>query len=256
MADHFCTGCGARLKEGAQFCTECGARIPDSFPESKKSVSPKKSSPLIPVLLIVAVIGVLAFFVHQMLQPKLYPEDGPAPVSDVSVTQPSRTPSPSAAASSDSAAEYYPDGDPEFSDFGWYYDDIYQNGVPKDASSMTLSDLNGPWKYMFSFDHENRMNSKMEEIGYMQIAQYADKATLTPFPMFMLYESGEIEKEDAESVGYEAFVGTADQYGLHLTGNECTLEMSTYYEYKGKQYACGSLVTSEGVMADVLLVRP
>jgi hypothetical protein len=109
---------------------------------------------------------------------------------------------------------------------------------------------------MFRFEITGNTVSYMEEIGYMNVSQYADKTDLSPWPLYMKDGYGKIERENPEEIGYEPFVGTVDETGMHFTGNGCTAELSAYYQYQGVQYAIGSMVTQAGYRTEILLVRP
>lgn len=152
--------------------------------------------------------------------------------------------------------ELYPDGDPAFSDFDWYESTVLRYGVPDGAVYMDNSDLNGPWKYCFMFDRENKMGSKMTEIGYAQVTVAGTYTSLYVYPTFMSEANGFTYEENAEEVGYEPFEGNIDDGYIYMNGNGGTLSLTLGYQYNDVQYALGSFITASGVITDVLLVRP
>src|SRR5689334_16268612 len=71
----FCTNCGATL--GGAFCNQCGTRSAQTSPTAAPAVMPRKTSPIVWVLVIIgglfglgllAAIGTGAFFVHKARQ--------------------------------------------------------------------------------------------------------------------------------------------------------------------------------------------
>lgn len=260
MDDKFCPNCGAYVRPGTSRCPDCRTKvtaknalfIPSSFQETKKA---KKPPLWLIVLLSIAGMLVLILAVYTLLNRSMaQPAQQPA----VTMTEP--TPPPAEVQETvpkeETILELYPGGDPAFEDFDWYYNEVLQYGIPDGALMMEPKDLNGPWKYLFRFEVPGEEPASMEQIGYMSISQYGNKIDMSPWPTLFRYANGSVEQEDPEAVGYEPFTGTIDEAGARLSGNGWPLTLSNYYQYQNVQYAIGSLVTTEGYITDVLLVRP
>ena len=263
MSDQFCPRCGAYIRPGTAICPECGKKITDDntieYTDDKKMKMKITFPRRLLILLLIPVIGSLLYFGYAALQKKKagFAETGsPKPTAGKEPGAVMSEPSAGPAAGAEAILELYPDGDPAYEDFDWYFVDVKNNGIPEGAVMMAASDLNGSWKYMFRFEITGSTVSYMEEIGYMNISQYGGKADLSPWPLYIKDGNGKIEREDPEEISYDPFVGTVDETGLHFTGNACTADIRLYYQYQGVQYAIGSMVTKTGYRTEVLMVRP
>lgn len=144
---------------------------------------------------------------------------------------------------------------PELSDFYWYMDDVYYEGLPYDSTPITeFSKLTGGWKALFYYDPDFTMDAYGFDYLNVTIGGSVDSVQLTVDwykTNFGGYEEYDISDEE-DSVLYGAF----EQGGMYLSGDGFGIWITEFYYLNGRQYAVGYMELQSGEPTYVALVRP
>ncbi len=150
--------------------------------------------------------------------------------------------------------DYSTDSRPTASDFSWYMDDVFANGIPIDSvpiydSSMIVGD----WKGFILYDPDNSFNSFATEYMNVNIDIQDMKANVT----FDLYQycpsNSEIINVEGEVQKYS---GNYEAGAVYATGGGNVHLDSFYSMPDNRQYAVGRIDTVDGTPAYLALVRP
>ncbi len=147
-----------------------------------------------------------------------------------------------------------PDGDPSFDEFG--YDELFHvTGLPMDRFDEYTYAADGEWKYFIAFN-SNIDSERIDEIGLAEIGLGEDTCTMVWHPKQIKYTDGTVFAEDDETVGYTVFTGRWDENGMVFQGNGLTVTSSAFYSYEGKQYLLAAVLSEDGMICDLMLMRP
>ena len=144
---------------------------------------------------------------------------------------------------------------PELSDFMWYYDGVYYNGVPDDAELLFAKDeLRGAWKAFFWFGHDPSGSYDAMEFANLMLTP-GDNTVEVSVKMCRLYipESEYIDETDDPIHTYS---GTWDENGVFATGAGNIIITSFYERPDGHQYAIGTFEAPDGTPTVIALTRP
>lgn len=150
--------------------------------------------------------------------------------------------------------DYSTDSRPSASDFSWYMDDVYANGIP--IYSLPIYDSSmivGDWKGFILYDPDNSFNSFATEYMNVNIDIQDMKADVT----FDLYQfcpgNSEIINVDGEVMKYS---GNFEAGAVYATGGG-NVHLDSFYSLSdNRQYAVGRIDTVDGTPAYLALVRP
>ena len=154
--------------------------------------------------------------------------------------------------SSESAEEL---SEPSLSDFMWYYDGVYWNGIPENSSRISDSEyLFGNWKIFIWFDHEKDSDTYWIEFGNVDLDFNNDNVEVVVKP-YMLYPPSGAEPVDLTDSGTDKYHGKFDGDVLNATGAG-NFHITNFYTLNdGKQYAVGSIDEPDGTPTVIALVR-
>lgn len=269
----FCQNCGKKIEDDANFCEFCGGKVstatasapvrtvsshhPASEPYSykkdgRRERSGKTNLPLSIGLVVLALAAAVLLWKGGVLDfgkgkgtPVVQSGSGPETQGSGGTAQPeTRTPS---------GADLSTGERPTWEEFRWYLDDVQKNGVWKDAVQFTDFDqMLGSWKAYIVYDPYHNMDSYAEEILNVELTGSAAEAHAV-MDWYIIYW-GE-EPYDVSTEEDSIFSGSYENGEWYLTGSG-NIIISQFYIHEGKQYAFGSLLTPDGVIADLVLMRP
>lgn len=275
----FCTNCGKQLEYGAAFCNNCGAAaVSTAPPPAAPGVQPgsfypgvKKRSPK-GALIVVALIALAAAFVVWFTY--FRPTNAFAESADVILLEGNGSiagndsiamlPADSAGAGiggNFGAAE--PNGAalstterPGMSDFLWYTEGVFYDGMPADASMIDeFSQLTGNWKAYILYDPENTVGSYSFEYLNVNVAGDPGNVTLT-FDWYKMYAGEAAEEYDYTDYEDTVIYGSFSEGGLLAGEPGRAITLYSFYSLNGKQYALGYFQLESGEPAYVAMVRP
>ena len=144
---------------------------------------------------------------------------------------------------------------PSFDEFEWCFG---QNGfiydAPGYAEPITAPDgWIGGWKAMVIYNPTNAAGTFTRELDNIVISVEGTSAELTIDWYLMAADYGESYNE--EDMPDTVFYGTATRNGLSVSG-AATIQISSFWNDGGKQYAVGTLTTQDGIPAYLAMVRP
>ena len=136
-------------------------------------------------------------------------------------------------------------GRPSFDDFSWYA--AGELGNSDGVTWLDASEYQGRWKGLILYP------SGDEELVNFDIEITPDKVTLLA-DWYMVQIGGNelMPEEDMEDT---LFTGYEWGNGIHVEGT-ATVEINEFWERGGTQYGMGTMVTADGSVSDILLVRP
>ncbi len=144
---------------------------------------------------------------------------------------------------------------PSLSDFMWYYDGVYYNGVPDDAEWVFTKDkLRGAWKLFFWFGHDASGSYDAMEFANVMLEPDGNNV-LVSVKMCRLYiPNSEVIDETDDPI--HTYSGTWDGNGIYATGAG-NINITTFYEMPdGHQYALGTFDAPDGTPTVIALARP
>lgn len=145
--------------------------------------------------------------------------------------------------------------EPSLSDFMWYFDDVYWNGIPKNSSRLSDSAyLSGDWKIFIWFDHEKGSDAYWIEFGNVNLDFSDDNVNVVINPC-KLYPPSGAEPVDLTNSGIDKYNGKFDGDELNATGAGNFHIINFYTLDDGKQYAVGSIDEPDGTPTVIALVR-
>lgn len=248
----FCQHCGKKIEDDAYFCEFCGGKVntatapapvhtasspdptgePYSYREDRRRERSRKSKlPLIIGLVVLAVAAVALLPWRPGLLDFGKGKDTPL------------------------SGSYLSTGErPTREEFRWYLDDVQKNGVWKDAVQFTGFDqMLGGWKAYIVYDPYRNMDSYAEEILNVELTGPAAEAHAV-LDWYAMYWEGEAPYDESKQED-SIFSGSYENGEWYLTGSG-NIIISQFYTHGGKQYAFGTLLTPDGVIADLVLMRP
>lgn len=141
---------------------------------------------------------------------------------------------------------------PTLEEFAWY-DEVFNNGVWPDATPVTeLPYMLGGWKCYIVYDPYVNTGSEVQELANVELSIGSGGASAS-VDWYQILWNGE-PPYDESGEGDSEFVGSYEDGVFKLTG-PANLSIGPFYEYQGKYYGFGSLLTPDGTTADVLLMR-
>lgn len=145
--------------------------------------------------------------------------------------------------------------EPSLSDFMWYFDGVYWNGVPENSSRISDSSyLSGNWKIFIWFDHEKDSDTYWIEFGNVNLDFSDDNVNIVVNPC-KLYPPSGAEPIDLSNSGTDQYNGKFDGNELNATGAG-NFHITNFYTLNdGKQYAVGSIDEPDGTPTVIALVR-
>lgn len=176
-------------------------------------------------------------------EPKAIPE-GPEEILEAPVETPEEP-----------AVDLSTDEKPGLSDFMWYFDNVYYNGIPGEAEAITdTAALNGGWKSFRWYDPEYTMDSYMLEFLNADISIEGDRAEVTlTLNDLHLPDGTVIDESEGQPLSYQ---GSWNGGSLTASGGGA-VHIETFYTLgDGKQYAVGTFDSPDGIPAYIALVRP
>ena len=267
----FCSNCGQQIPDNSRFCENCGSRVEIEKPprrEPQRSAhqnhveegtfteSPKQSKKLgfVPMVLIFAVITVGVWFLKGFLgdgEPVVYaPNQGDTGEYDVSGIKGIEDIGEDDASYIIERLSTY--DRPTLEEFAWY-DEVFNNGVWPDATPVTeLPYMLGGWKCYIVYDPYVNTGSEVQELANVELSIGSGGASAS-VDWYQILWNGE-PPYDESGEGDSEFVGSYEDGVFKLTG-PANLSIGPFYEYQGKYYGFGSLLTPDGTTADFWLMR-
>jgi len=149
---------------------------------------------------------------------------------------------------------YHTDEIPGKDEFAWYLNDIKKNGVWSDSTPITdFTQLTGGWKCSIIYNRSETITMDCREDVNLEISGSA--STVNAYIHWgTLYIEGE-DPVDETYIDDTVMSGTFQNGFLDLTG-PCDIQFTQFFTKDKKQYAVGTLSSSEGESAVVILVRP
>lgn len=144
---------------------------------------------------------------------------------------------------------------PTFDEFWWCYG---QNGfiyTPPTGADMINDPLgySGGWKAMVIYNPSNMAGTYMRELDNIDIGVYSDSCTITIDWYYMEIDSTESYNE--EDMADSNFFGYVTNTGLYASG-DADISLNYLWKEDGKEYALGTIITSDGLPAYLAMVRP
>lgn len=141
---------------------------------------------------------------------------------------------------------------PDYSDFDWYFNDVKENGMWADAEEITnLGEVLGDWKAYILYDPDRMSEEPCEMLFNMDIsAGQSDLELLCDWYYIWYFSEEEPSYEDNDSL----FRGNWSNGAISASGPG-TMNLSGFYEKDGNQYALGTMSTTSGTPAIIVLVR-
>ena len=280
----YCPNCGKQIPDNSRFCENCGARveIEDTFQPSRqkpqrntyqrqvekepstKNHRKSKKPGFIQTVFLTAVIAVGVWFAKGFLG------DIGLSVNTPDHTQPSKqTGNPSVqgetggnnaivnedigqedtATISERLSTY---DRPTWEEFGWY-NEVFNNGVWADATPVTeLPYMLGGWKGYIVYDPYSERGIEVSELVNVTLSVDSGGASAL-VDWYQIMWSGEPPYDETEDADTE-FVGSYENGVFELDGPS-HLSFISFYEYRGRYYGFGSVVTQDGTIADFWLMR-
>lgn len=287
----YCPNCHKEVSQEAFFCDNCGTRLTPVQPSPiTTDIKPKKPfwKTLLKILFICCILFIALFLVIVFLENvyhRIPPMPTPTPETTSSETiqteipqvtamvkvvketaSPTTTPNtkpetpiptPVPTPTDDiQQGLLIPNGNPQFDEFLFYENDVYNNGLPKDAIMQPIGLSNGSWKYCLTFNRTIAGEERIDEIGLADLTLDGDNATLILHPQMIRYGT-HVEPENEQDVGYQPFTGTWDNEYIDLSSGDIAIGLGPFYTSQGSEYMLGNIVIKEnGLFGDVLLVRP
>lgn len=285
----YCPNCHKEVSPEASFCDNCGTRL-DTIQPSSITTSTKVKKPfwksLLKIILFLFILFILAFIAlifleniyhrippmptptpevatHETVQTEI-PQVTPTPeviqetvVPTITPEAKVETPIPTIEPTSDIAQGLLtPSGNPQFDEFLFYENDVYNNGLPKDAIVQPMGLSNGSWKYCLTFNRTIAGEERIDEIGLADLTLDGDNATLILHPQMIRFGT-HVEPENEQDVGYQPFTGAWDNEYIDLSSGDIAIGLGPFYTSQGSEYMLGNIVIKgNGLFGDVLLVRP
>ena len=145
---------------------------------------------------------------------------------------------------------------PSLSDFMWYFDGVYWNGVPTDANAITESSLlQGSWKLFTWYYHNEGQDTYWIEFGNVSLDFNGDNVAVAVTPHALYPPAGE-EPIDLTENDIEKYSGKWDGKGFSATGAGNFNVTEFYTLDDGKQYAIGTIDEPDATPTVIALVRP
>ncbi len=144
---------------------------------------------------------------------------------------------------------------PGLDEFMWYLEGVYQDGVPSGAAVIdNLKYIKGGWKGLIVYDPEGEFGENAADFLNMKIDGKESKLSLT-LDWYLMAVSDEAGTFDVSDMEDSVFKGKWKDGALWASGPG-TIRLTQFYEWKGKQYAIGTMETPDGMPAVCALVRP
>lgn len=144
---------------------------------------------------------------------------------------------------------------PDWEEFLWYLEDVYENGVPADGLIIDNAKyVMGGWKGLILYDPDNTHGANSAELLNVDISGTGEELRLT-LDWYLMLIPGETQAYDETDMDDVVFEGEWIGGGIQTFGWG-ELRLRRLYALEGKQYAFGSLETPDGIPALVALVRP
>lgn len=141
---------------------------------------------------------------------------------------------------------------PTLEEFSWY-DEVFNNGVWSDATPVTeLPYILGGWKCYIVYDPYVNTGSEVQELANVDLSIGSGSA-FAWVDWYQIFWNGEPPYDETGEEDSE-FVGSYEDGVFELTG-PANLTIGQFYEYQGKYYGFGSLLTPDGTTADFWLMR-
>ncbi len=143
---------------------------------------------------------------------------------------------------------------PAFDEFEWCFG---QSGLvyePPGGAQMVTNPLGytGGWKAMIIYNPSNYDGTFIRELDNIDIGVYEDSVILTIDWYFMDIDSAEsYNEEDMEDTN---FFGSVTDTGIYVSG-DAEISINSLWKADGKEYALGTLTTSDGLPAYLAMVR-
>jgi len=143
---------------------------------------------------------------------------------------------------------------PSKNDFAWYFNDVKKNGVWSGVTKITdYSQISGGWKCSIVYNQSETITMECREDVNLEISGNAS-SVVAKIHWGSLYIEGE-DTIDETYIDDTEMSGSFNNGTLSLTG-PCDITFTQFFIKDGKQYSVGSLSSSEGESAVVILVRP
>ncbi|NLT13152.1 MAG: zinc-ribbon domain-containing protein [Clostridiales bacterium] len=144
---------------------------------------------------------------------------------------------------------------PDLSDFLWYIDSVYYEGVPANAVPITeFSELTGGWKAFFYYDPENTMDAYGFE--YLNAVIGGTEVSVEITLDWYLINFGGYEEYDISDTEDSQLYGSFEFGGITGSGDGYVLYITEFYYLNGRQYGVGYMELQSGEPTYVALVRP
>ena len=144
---------------------------------------------------------------------------------------------------------------PTFEEFEWCYGQngfVYQ--MPEFAERITdMRGVFGGWKAMVIYNPTNAGGTFMRELDNVVIGINGSDVSLSIDWYLMAEDSSESYSE--EDMPDSIFNGYVTDTGIYVMGDSI-ISIDSFWKDGGKQYAAGTLTTTDGLEAYIALVRP
>ena len=144
---------------------------------------------------------------------------------------------------------------PELSDFYWYMDDVYYEGLPYGRTPITeFSKLTGGWKALFYYDPEGTMDAY--GFDYLNVAIGGTVDSVQMKLDWYKTNFGGYEEYDISDEEDTVLYGTFESGSLYISGDGNYMGITDFYYLNGRQYAVEFIDLQSGEPTYVALVRP
>ena len=143
---------------------------------------------------------------------------------------------------------------PKLSDFMWYFDGAYYNGIPDGVTYVYDSaQMVGDWKGFIFLDPERKMNSYAFQFMNVNLDIDGQRA----FVVFDMYQYCPENSEAFDMNGEkQEYSGNFENGAVYATGIGNVHIDTFYFGDDNREYAIGYLDTPDGTPAYLALVRP
>lgn len=141
---------------------------------------------------------------------------------------------------------------PTLEEFSWY-EDVFSNGLWSGSTPVTETPyMLGGWKCYIVYDPYKNMDSYAQELANANLSIGQSGAEMV-IDWYQMYWEGEAPYDES---GQEdtVYIGSFENGEFSLTGAG-NITLSSFYEYNGTYYGFGSLLTPDGVIANLCLMR-
>ena len=145
---------------------------------------------------------------------------------------------------------------PKFDEFEWCFGQgglVYEMPANADAITDPLG-YTGGWKAMVIYNPTNSAGTFIRELDNIDINVHDDGTVFLSIDWYLM-DIDSAESYSEEDMPDTSFEGYTTPDGIYLSG-DADISINSLWKADGKEYALGTLVTSDGLPAYLAMVRP